>query len=331
MTHPAVLPLEVETWRPIPGHSGYEASQLGQVRSLRSSSPRVLVGSVGPCGFRTVKIVTQGGGDCRRVGSLVALAWIGPLPEGAEVRRLDGDTLNDRADNLAYGSLEEVHADHAARARREEATGAPTHCPQGHRYADRWLGNWGHRLCQDCRWDKRVDDLARKKRNNHDYYLANRRPKKPPVTQCADCGTDVVQRRLGSLFKRCTRCRDAARKEAERRYRARRGKKPPRVSYCIDCGAKVLNNGPGPMAKRCKPHQELAQREPRRRYDQKRRDPEYLVDAAVRRIEKEIAYLSEQNWSGGLPLAVKKKLDWANLNLDQLRATDTAHHPETGA
>jgi hypothetical protein len=38
---------------------------------------------------------------------LVALAFLGPCPDGQEVRHLDGDPLNNRVDNLEYGSRTE--------------------------------------------------------------------------------------------------------------------------------------------------------------------------------------------------------------------------------
>ncbi len=234
MTHPAVLPLEVETWRPIPGHSGYEVSGLGRVRSMRHKHPGILRSSPGPCGFRTVQLSDRGEITCNRVGSLVTLAWVGPRPSGAEVRRLDGDTLNDRADNVAYGTIEEVQADHAARARREEEAGAPTHCAYGHRFADSWLGDYGNRYCPEC-------DRC-----------------KPPVTQCSDCGADFQQKAVtsGRYFKRCEPCRL---------------RRKLRVSYCIDCGETIRNTGPGPMAQRCVPHKRLAHRAASERYERKTR------------------------------------------------------------
>lgn len=140
-----------EQWRPVPGLPGYEASPAGEVRSVRRREPRILVATVGPCGFRTVNPTVDRRRTCRRVGTLVARAWLGPMPSGAsEVRRLNAHTTDDRLENLVYGTTEDVHADHAARARREEAAGAPTHCPCGCRYADSWLGAWGDRLCPSC-------------------------------------------------------------------------------------------------------------------------------------------------------------------------------------
>jgi hypothetical protein len=88
------------------------------------------------------------------VGTLLVATWLGALTNDAEVRRLDGDPMNDRLGNLAYGTREEVEEDYARRARREKAAGAPAHCAAGHRYADTWLGNWGDRYCPECRKER---------------------------------------------------------------------------------------------------------------------------------------------------------------------------------
>ncbi len=268
MTHPAALPLEVESWRPIPGVSGYEASNLGRVRSTRRKQPKILRATAGPCGFRTVQVSALiGGGTCRRVGSLIALAWVGPRPKGAEVRRLDGDPLNDKADNLAYGTLQEACTDHAARAEREGERGAPKRCAYGHRLADTWLGNWGDRLCPDCKLEE--NRKTKRKAQNRAYYLAHRAPK-PLVSPCVDCGADVHQNGGPGVFKRCEPCRVKASTAATCRYRAK-SRKPSRVSRCIDCGVSIRNTGPGPMAQRCVPHKKLAQRAASERYERKTR------------------------------------------------------------
>jgi hypothetical protein len=42
---------------------------------------------------------------------LVALAFLGPAPEGMEVRHLDGNKRNARLENLTYGTQAENYAD----------------------------------------------------------------------------------------------------------------------------------------------------------------------------------------------------------------------------
>jgi len=45
------------------------------------------------------------------VQRLVALAFLGPRPEGHETRHLDGNRLNNRLDNLAYGTRSQNQLD----------------------------------------------------------------------------------------------------------------------------------------------------------------------------------------------------------------------------
>lgn len=45
------------------------------------------------------------------VHRLIAMAFIGVCPEGMEVRHLDGDSCNNKAENLSYGTRLENHSD----------------------------------------------------------------------------------------------------------------------------------------------------------------------------------------------------------------------------
>lgn len=164
-------------WKPIPGFPGYEVSYAGRIRDVASEDdPVILKSSIGPCGFYTLQLGRLGRQNYQ-VGKLVALAWIGPRPDGADVRYLDGNLQNHNAANLAYGTRAEFYEDQAARARREEAAGAPTHCPEGHRYSDVWFGGWGERLCRGCR------------RADHKANYRSRMFKDKP---CKKCGALMV-------------------------------------------------------------------------------------------------------------------------------------------
>jgi len=165
---------------------------------------------------------------------LVAAAWLGPAPPGAQVRRLDGDPTNDRVDNLAYGTAEEVKADHAARARREEAAGAPTHCPAGHRFSDSWQGNWGQRLCQTCATlrAKAFPSPSRDLAYVRAYDRAQRARSRvlaglpPNPVDCIDCGTPLgVKSGPGPKPTRCASCARLAQLAAQRTYNRRRRRK----------------------------------------------------------------------------------------------------------
>lgn len=266
MTAPANV---AEEWRPVPDHPGYEASNTGRVRSVRRGRPIVLRPTNGPCGFPTTRIMVDGRGCCRRVPNMVALAWIGPRPAGAQIRHLDGDPTNSAVVNLRYGTRAEVKADHAARARREEAAGAATHCDAcGGRFADSWLSNWGARYCPTCATRYHVA-----------LQRANRVPAPLRTGQCVDCGAPLTAR-IGPMARRCEQCAAPVRagvyrryrakmrpeqwQEQNRRYRERHGDKErarhraayvpvqPRVASCADCGESLPPKiGPGPVALRC--------------------------------------------------------------------------------
>lgn len=215
-----------ERWLPVPGLSGHEASDLGWVRSLRRSAasrPRILTGTVGPCGFPTLTLSPILGDRSHRIGSVVALAFLGPRPDRAEVRYLDADPFNTRLDNLAYGTLEEILADHAARVAREEAAGAPTHCGEGHRYAPHFLGNWCERYCHPC---KLAENRRRYRARRQTRGRVTRPPAQPRVSQCVACGTDVLSARTGPLAARCPAHKRVAQREAGRRHDAKRRTKP---------------------------------------------------------------------------------------------------------
>lgn len=104
-----------ERWLDIPGYEGrYQVSDLGRVRSVdhrvrvSHGATRLMRGRVlKPAGSKRdphLYVVLGHGAHGSPVHHLVALAFLGPCPEGCEVRHLDGDPLNNRAENLAYGS-----------------------------------------------------------------------------------------------------------------------------------------------------------------------------------------------------------------------------------
>jgi hypothetical protein len=109
-----------EQWKPIPGREGrYSVSNLGRVRS----EPRVV--KHGLTETYTVKgqilkttpsklgrpQFSDGYENGLLVSLAVAEAFIGPRPPGLLVRHLDDDPLNNRLDNLAYGTYKDNHED----------------------------------------------------------------------------------------------------------------------------------------------------------------------------------------------------------------------------
>lgn len=106
----------MEQWRDIPGYEGrYQVSDLGRVRSLDRA-----VKTVSRCGNRSARVVrgvllapqkhSRGyvqyklGGRIWLAHALVALAFIGPRPEGMEVAHGDGDKQNNAFRNLRYAT-----------------------------------------------------------------------------------------------------------------------------------------------------------------------------------------------------------------------------------
>lgn len=144
-----------EQWRPVPGFDGYEVSDLGRVISRRRRTPVMLAERVGSKGYRKVAL-SRGPYDVTdmTLHRVVLLAFIGPCPEGLQVRHLDGDPGNNRLDNLAYGTPSENMHDVVRHGRHHQVN--KTHCPQGHPYveANVWYGDRGQRRCKTCYHDR---------------------------------------------------------------------------------------------------------------------------------------------------------------------------------
>jgi hypothetical protein len=130
-----------EEWRPIAGFPDYLVSDLGRVVSRRPHArarvkdcpPRELAGGQNGQGYRYVKVSRDGEFSVKRyVHHLVAEAFHGPRPEGLHVRHIDGDSLNNAADNLRYGTASENERDkirHGANPHSRK-----THCLRSHPY-----------------------------------------------------------------------------------------------------------------------------------------------------------------------------------------------------
>lgn len=114
-----------ENWKPIPGYVGfYEASDLGRIRSTtrdvicfggtRKIQSKVLKPVLDADGYGVVSISLGGQQKTRPVHRLVALTFLGPLPEGQQTRHLNGDKADCSSQNLAYGSPVENWQDRKA-------------------------------------------------------------------------------------------------------------------------------------------------------------------------------------------------------------------------
>lgn len=94
--------MTTEIWKPIPGYDGYEASNLGRIRSLKRGYVKILKQSDNGHGYMQVACCNSDSRGPRRVHSLVALAFLGPRPDGLVCCHNDGDKLNNRPENLRY-------------------------------------------------------------------------------------------------------------------------------------------------------------------------------------------------------------------------------------
>jgi hypothetical protein len=92
-----------ETWKPIPGFPGYEVSDMGQVKSLKRKSPRVLSPTTETkSGYSGVGLRADGKFYYKRVHQLVMLAFVGPCPANMEVLHGPGGPGDNRLCNLRY-------------------------------------------------------------------------------------------------------------------------------------------------------------------------------------------------------------------------------------
>lgn len=113
----------METWLPAQGYEGlYEVSSHGRVRSLpkvaytyAGTRARVIAGRVLKAGFDGkyyhVTPVKDGKQTTVKIHALVLNAFVGVCPQGMECRHLDGNTANNRADNLCWGTKKQNAAD----------------------------------------------------------------------------------------------------------------------------------------------------------------------------------------------------------------------------
>jgi len=122
-----------EQWRPVVGYEGdYEVSDLGRVWSRPRKGTRGGLRKLVTAQAGGYLVIALGHEDRRYVHSLVLEAFVGPRPDGAEIRHLDGDPANARLDNLIYGTSGENKQDILRHGRNHAAN--KTHCPSGHEY-----------------------------------------------------------------------------------------------------------------------------------------------------------------------------------------------------
>ena len=97
----------------IPIAKGYWAREDGAIVSKKHGKYRVLSSSFNRAnGYCNLKVgVGINKYKTYNVHQLVAMAFMGLIPDGMEVLHSDGDKTNNRPDNLSYGTRLENHAD----------------------------------------------------------------------------------------------------------------------------------------------------------------------------------------------------------------------------
>ena len=97
-------------WSTIPECPMYEASDDGRIR--RKDRPdHMLAIRTQESGHRRVSLWVSGRARHLYVHRLVLEAFVGPCPEGMEVRHINGDPGDNRLSNLCYGTRRQNMAD----------------------------------------------------------------------------------------------------------------------------------------------------------------------------------------------------------------------------
>ena len=153
----------IQEWRDIPGWEGYyQVADDGRIRSVDRVTKRpqgdlpikgrAIRPAKNKAGHLWFNVCREGRRKKMYVHRAVATAFIGPVPDGMEVRHLDGDPENNRVDNLTYGTRSENMWDRVHHGRHPNA--AKTRCVNGHAFdADNTYHrrNGRGRECRKCR------------------------------------------------------------------------------------------------------------------------------------------------------------------------------------
>jgi len=121
-----------EDWVDVPGLEGrYQASSLGRLRWVgpvigKAYPLKIVTGHANQDGYYQLRPYPRPDRRQIRVHQLIALAFLGPCPDGLEVNHIDGDRTNNAPNNLEYVT----HADNVRHSwalgnceRRGEANG----------------------------------------------------------------------------------------------------------------------------------------------------------------------------------------------------------------
>jgi hypothetical protein len=178
-------------WAWVPGYEGlHRVSDRGDVWSQPRATTRggILKHAVTKAsGYHWVTLTKDGEQKPRQVHKIAMEAFVGPCPEGQEVRHLDGNPGNNRwapgetdeevvaaGGNLIYGT----HSENMQDKHRHGTTWQlnVTECPQGHDYTpeNTMINGKGSRVCLTCKRERGLEQYyARRKAANPDYIPRN--------------------------------------------------------------------------------------------------------------------------------------------------------------
>jgi hypothetical protein len=142
-------------WRSVVGYEGlYEVSAAGEVKSTRSGA-HLSTHPERKAQYPTVRLSNKGVVRKWFVHRLVAYAFLGPRPEGLDIRHRNGDATDCRVANLAYGTRSRNIQDSVEHGTHGQAR--KTHCKQGHEFTPqntRLRRSGTGRCCRACGRDR---------------------------------------------------------------------------------------------------------------------------------------------------------------------------------
>lgn len=140
-----------EQWRHVPTMPGYLISDHGRVASFLGREIKQLRYSYTDDGYQRVRLLGAAGEQRDiSVHKLVLETFVGPRPEGMECRHLDGNKLNNRLENLCWGTPSENSYDRVRHGTHPMAN--KTHCLRGHPFDVTNTSHTadGRRRCREC-------------------------------------------------------------------------------------------------------------------------------------------------------------------------------------
>lgn len=153
-----------EEWVPVTGYEGlYEVSSFARVRSLdrvhvtrggitRRIRGRVLKQTISKRGYFTVALHNHGQRTAT-VHRLVAEAFIPNPNKLPVVRHLNDSPLDNRLENLSWGTQRDNTNDAIRNGTHRSWTGEKTECIHGHEFTEEntYVDPSGRRRCRTCR------------------------------------------------------------------------------------------------------------------------------------------------------------------------------------